>query len=184
MKAEASPKLKDKEPALGSISLMPLPIEAQSLRSHALDLLVEGVHFLIVPRVLRLRRLAAAQFLAFFQRRVWCFQPWQPDFVVIIEMKARCRTEDRKPETRRAEADHRSSKNGLALQSGETSLLEPQKEATKCPFGNARRRLLEFWSSGGGWCMVSQKPDARCERRRWRVFSPCDPNAIGARDRG
>ena len=50
--AEVSLNLKDEDPALGSISLMPLPIEAQSLRSHALELLVEGVHFFIVPRVL------------------------------------------------------------------------------------------------------------------------------------
>jgi hypothetical protein len=40
---------------------LPFPIEAQPLRFHALDLLVEGVHFLIAPRILRLRRVASAQ---------------------------------------------------------------------------------------------------------------------------
>jgi hypothetical protein len=45
----------------GSTALTLVPLEAQSLRSHALHLFIKCVNFLIEPRVLRFRRLAAAQ---------------------------------------------------------------------------------------------------------------------------
>lgn len=48
--------------ALGRTSL---PVQAKSLRSHALDLVIEGVHLLRAPRVSGFRRIGAAQF---FQR--------------------------------------------------------------------------------------------------------------------
>src|SRR5260370_1096643 len=46
---------------VGSIALTVALIEAQSLRSHTLYLLIKRVNFLIKPRVLRSRRIAAAQ---------------------------------------------------------------------------------------------------------------------------
>jgi hypothetical protein len=46
---------------MDSIALTLVPLEAQSLRSHALHLFIKCVNFLIEPRVLRFRRIAAAQ---------------------------------------------------------------------------------------------------------------------------
>jgi hypothetical protein len=45
----------------GSIALTLVLLEAQSLRSHAFNLFIKRVNFLIEPRVLRFRRIAAAQ---------------------------------------------------------------------------------------------------------------------------
>jgi hypothetical protein len=46
---------------VGSIALTLALIEAQSLRSHALYLLIKCINFVIEPFVLRFRRIAAAQ---------------------------------------------------------------------------------------------------------------------------
>src|SRR5712672_4838427 len=46
---------------VGSNALAVALIEAQSLRSHTLYLLIKCANFLIKPRVLRFRRIAAAQ---------------------------------------------------------------------------------------------------------------------------
>jgi hypothetical protein len=59
---------------VGSIALTVALIEAQSLRSHTLYLLIKGVNFLIKPRVLRSRRIAAAQlFERFLNGEFGCF---------------------------------------------------------------------------------------------------------------
>ena len=47
---------------------------------------------------------------------------------------------------------NRTYKNDLAFQNAETSLLEPQQEATRIAFDNARRRRrFNLWSTGGPW---------------------------------
>jgi hypothetical protein len=46
-----------------------MTFKAQSLLSHALYFFVKRVHFLVVPLVLRFRRLAAAQLLKRFLNR-------------------------------------------------------------------------------------------------------------------
>jgi hypothetical protein len=51
----------DESSTIGSIALTLALLEAQSLRSHALHLFIKCVNFLIEPRVLRFRRIAAAQ---------------------------------------------------------------------------------------------------------------------------
>jgi hypothetical protein len=59
---------------VGSIALTVALIEAQSLRSHTLYLLIKCVNFLIKPRVLRSRRIAAAQlFERFLNGQFGCF---------------------------------------------------------------------------------------------------------------
>jgi hypothetical protein len=59
-------RLPGSTPGPGSIALTLALIEAQSLRSHALYLLIKCVSFLIEPFVLRFRRLAAAQLFECF----------------------------------------------------------------------------------------------------------------------
>ena len=44
-----------------STALTLVPLETQSLRSHAFHLFIKCVNFLIEPRVLRFRRIAASQ---------------------------------------------------------------------------------------------------------------------------
>jgi hypothetical protein len=59
---------------VGSIALTVALIEAQSLRSHTLYLLIKCINFLIKPRVLRSRRIAAAQlFERFLNGEFGCF---------------------------------------------------------------------------------------------------------------
>jgi hypothetical protein len=51
----------DESSTIDSIALTLVLLEAQSLRSHAFNLFIKCVNFLIEPRVLRFRRIAAAQ---------------------------------------------------------------------------------------------------------------------------
>jgi len=63
--------------SLGRTSLV--PVQAKSLRSHALDLVIKGVHLLGVPRVPGFRRIGAAQFFQrFLDGEFWGFDHGKP----------------------------------------------------------------------------------------------------------
>jgi hypothetical protein len=59
-------------------------IEAQSLRSHSLYFFIKCIHFLVVPLVLRFRRLFAAQFFErFFNGQLGNFGHIKPSLLVV-----------------------------------------------------------------------------------------------------
>jgi hypothetical protein len=56
-----------------------VPVQAKSLRSHALDLVIEGVHLLRAPRIPGFRRIGAAQFFQrFLDGEFWGFGHGKP----------------------------------------------------------------------------------------------------------
>jgi hypothetical protein len=59
-------------------------IEAQSLRSHSLYFLIKRIHFLVVPLVLRFRRLFAAQFFErFLNGQLGSFGHIKPSLLIV-----------------------------------------------------------------------------------------------------
>jgi len=62
---------------LGRTSLV--PVQAKSLRSHAFDLVIEGVHLLRAPRIPGFRRIGAPQFFQrFLDGEFWGFGHGKP----------------------------------------------------------------------------------------------------------
>ena len=65
--------------AIVLIALTLMPFEAHSLRSHAFCFLIESIHFLLEPSVLRLPSIAAAQFFErFLNGELADFSHWTP----------------------------------------------------------------------------------------------------------
>jgi hypothetical protein len=62
---------------LGRTSLV--PVQAKSLRSHAFDLVIKGVHLLCAPRLPGFRRIGAPQFFQrFLDGEFWGFGHGKP----------------------------------------------------------------------------------------------------------